>query len=147
VTTISYGYLDWDDLTVDLVGLLMAAPDGLVREEIAAGLNLSIPQVHTLLHKARRTLGETENVNIISECLPGPTWVYRLVGDPSDAEEWRRSRLRNVRTTLVTTAAVLDSTGRGLDKRSAEGRMYKTIALSTRHLIETVDNELNGAGG
>jgi hypothetical protein len=137
-----YDRLDWPNLAVDLVSALYENPDGLDRDELADELGLSVPQFYELVRKARHYLGDSDTVNIICEALAGPRWVYRLVGNTAEAEEWRIGRLGDARTRLVTMAAVWASLARGLDGRSAEGRVAKATSLALKHLIENIDNEL-----
>lgn len=136
-----YEYLDWQALTADLFALLASHPDGLDRDEIAIELCLSVPQVHTLVHKARRILGDTDSVNVVCDPV-GPRWLYRLVGTLDDAQQWTSIKLRDARTRLVTQLAIWTSLLRGVDVRTLEGRVIKATVLSLRHLIENIDNEL-----
>lgn len=106
-------------------------------DDAADALGVSRSQVTRAIHNLRMWLGDFEDIALV--CEPGAQHArfnYRLIGNLSDAAEWRSTRLRDAETRIGTIQASMRSLARATPAHEAEGRKARLIERRLRHLKE-----------
>jgi hypothetical protein len=133
------------DRVTQLFELLAAAPDGLTKPQIAYLMTLSIDRVEQVVHDLRIELGGGDTVTVPCDPdpdNPGGPWIYKLVGNITDAKEYFGYRVRGLEAEMVTMYAMTESLLRSADKRTRDGRQLGAIHRHLGRMLEDLE-EIN----
>lgn len=122
-----------------LFDLLVANPDGVTVDEIVDGLGLRRGSVRLLIRMFRREFA-SQDVNLVCDRpAGGGQWLYRLVGDPTEAAPWVAYRRRSLDGQFVTFLAVVESLANATDGRSVDGRKARALLLHLTRAKQDLD--------
>lgn len=126
-----------------LFDYLVANPQVTLRQ-IERHLGVSKSAAETSIRDLRLLFGDLDDITLI--CEPdgkGRPWLYRLVGNATEAFPYQSARLLHVEAELVTLEAQSRSIARSTDGRTIEGKKADLIESTVGYLNREL-RRLNG---
>lgn len=125
-------------------------PEGFTWEDAHVRYGWDRPRFFVAARELRMILGHDDEINLV--CAPttgGAPWVYRLVGNSTDADAryWQTNRIGDMETRLATQAAVATSLAVKIDKRTVPGRKAAKISKTLTYLLGELADINSDEGG
>lgn len=130
-----------DDDAAALFDYLVSNPDGVTWEDVER--ELAFPRRNYFFRVVRRlraTLGDDEISVVCDPRGMRETWLYRIVGNPTDAAPWQENRLSDMESRLETILNVSTSVARNTDGRTLVGRKARRISSTIGYLLGELAN-------
>jgi hypothetical protein len=121
-----------------LFDFLVDHPEGVTWEDAAAAFPWARHRSSfgVVVRRLRRTLGNDDEMTVV--CDPRrhrQSWLYRLVGDPSEADGWQANRIGDAEARLLTILDVSRSVARRSDGRTLVGKKARKIESTIGYLV------------
>ena len=126
-----------DDDAGDLYDYLVANPEGITWENTHEDLGFPYrTYFFRVVRRLRIILGDDDEMTVV--CDPRgtrQTWLYRIVGNPTEAYAWQANRIGDMESRLETVLAVSTSVARNTDGRTVVGKKSRRIKATIGYLL------------
>lgn len=120
-----------------LFDFAVSKPNGFTLEDIEREFSWDRKTFFVAVRQLRTAMQGDDEINLV--CNPRgsrQTWLYRLVGNYTDAKPWMSNRMGDMERRLETVQGVASSIKNATDGRSKEGRKARKVLRTVSYLIE-----------